>query len=46
MSNQTITPLASNQINHDQLKVELVEPDTMPAIVPIVWPATSDRGRA
>ena len=34
-----ITPLASSQINHDQLKVELVEPDTMPAMVRIVWPA-------
>jgi hypothetical protein len=32
------TPLASSQINHDQLKVELIEPDTMPAIVRIVWP--------
>jgi hypothetical protein len=38
MSNHPITPLASSQINHDQLKVELVEPDTMPAIVGIVWP--------
>ena len=36
-----ITPLASAQINHDHLKVELVElvePDTMPAMVRIVWP--------
>jgi hypothetical protein len=33
------TPLASAQINHDQLAVELVEPDGMPAIVRIVWPA-------
>jgi hypothetical protein len=33
-----ITPLASSQINHDHLKVELVEPDTMPAMVRIVWP--------
>lgn len=30
--------LASGQINHDQLAVELVEPDRMPAIVRIVWP--------
>jgi hypothetical protein len=37
--NHPITPLASSQINHDQLKVELVEPDTMPAMVRIVWPA-------
>jgi hypothetical protein len=33
-----ITPLASSQINHDQLAVELVEPDRMPAMVRIVWP--------
>ena len=34
-----ITPLASGQVNHDHLKVELVEPDSMPAMVRIVWPA-------
>jgi hypothetical protein len=33
-----ITPVASAKINHDQLKVELVEPDAMPAMVRIVWP--------
>ena len=33
-----ITPLASAQVNHDHLKVELVEPDTLPAMVRIVWP--------
>jgi hypothetical protein len=33
-----ITPLASAQINHDHLTVELVEPDGMPAMVRIVWP--------
>jgi hypothetical protein len=38
LPNHPITPLASAQINHDQLKVELVEPDTMPAMVRIVWP--------
>jgi hypothetical protein len=38
LSNHPITPLASSQINHDHLKVELVEPDTMPAMVRIVWP--------
>jgi hypothetical protein len=37
--NHPITPLASSQINHAQLKIELVEPDTMPATVRIVWPA-------
>jgi hypothetical protein len=34
-----ITPLASSQIDHDQLTVELVEPDAMPAMVRIIWPA-------
>jgi hypothetical protein len=34
----SITPLASSQINHDQLTVELVEPDDKPAMVRIVWP--------
>jgi hypothetical protein len=39
LPNHPITPLASTQINHDQLAVELVEPDGMPAIVRITWPA-------
>ena len=38
MANHPTTPLASSQINNDQLKVELVEPDTMAAMVRIVWP--------
>jgi hypothetical protein len=38
MTHHPITPLASSQINHDHLKVELVEPPDMPAIVRIVWP--------
>jgi hypothetical protein len=38
LSNPAITPLASSQINHDDLSVELVEPDGMPAKVRIVWP--------
>jgi hypothetical protein len=38
LPNHPITPLASSQINHDQLKIELVEPDAMPAMVRIVWP--------
>jgi len=33
-----ITPLASSQVNHDQLVVELIEPDGLPAMVRIVWP--------
>jgi hypothetical protein len=36
--NHPITPLASGQVNHDHLSVELVEPDGMPAVVRIVWP--------
>jgi hypothetical protein len=36
--NHPTTPLASAQVNHDQLKIELVEPDAMPAVVKIVWP--------
>jgi hypothetical protein len=36
--NHSITPLASAQINHDQLTVELVTPADMPAMVWIVWP--------
>jgi hypothetical protein len=32
------TPLASSQINHDHLKIELIEPDAMPPMVRIVWP--------
>jgi hypothetical protein len=38
MNQHPTTPLASAQVNHDELKVELVEPDTMPAMVRIVWP--------
>jgi hypothetical protein len=37
--NHPITPLASAQVNHDQLRIELVEPEAMPAVVRIVWPA-------
>jgi hypothetical protein len=32
------TTLASARVNHEHLKIELVEPDTMPAMVRIVWP--------
>jgi hypothetical protein len=34
-----ITPLASGQINHDTISIELVEPDSLPAVVKITWPA-------
>jgi hypothetical protein len=33
-----ITPLASAQVNHDQLKVELIEPLESPALIRITWP--------
>jgi hypothetical protein len=36
--NHPITPLASAQINHDELKVELIEPLESPPIIRIVWP--------
>jgi hypothetical protein len=32
------TPLASSQVNHDRITVELVEPGGRPAKVKIVWP--------
>jgi hypothetical protein len=38
MSDHPTTPLASGQVNHDQVQVELVEPDSMPAMVRITWP--------
>jgi hypothetical protein len=31
--------LASGQINHDTISIELVEPDSLPAVVKITWPA-------
>jgi hypothetical protein len=39
LSKHPTKPLASAQVNHDQLAVELVEPDGMPAMVRILWPA-------
>jgi hypothetical protein len=36
--NHPITPLASAQVNHDRLTVELVEPDGMLPMVKITWP--------
>jgi hypothetical protein len=38
LPNHPITPLASAQINHDQLTVELIEPDGLPAKVKVTWP--------
>ena len=38
MSKHPTTPLAAGPVNNGQLKVELVEPDGMPAMVRIVWP--------
>jgi len=37
--NHPITPLASAQVNHDHLKIELVEPLGLPPKVKISWPA-------
>jgi hypothetical protein len=39
MSKSPITPLASAQVNHDRVKIELVEPLESPAVVRISWPA-------
>jgi hypothetical protein len=39
LSKHPTKPLGSAQVNHDQLAVELVEPDGMPAVVRITWPA-------
>jgi hypothetical protein len=33
-----ITPLASSQVGHDTIKIELVEPADLPAVVRITWP--------
>jgi hypothetical protein len=39
MPQSSITPLASSSLGHDRVSVELVEPDGMPAMVRILWPA-------
>jgi hypothetical protein len=36
--NHPTTTLTSSQVNHDQLRVELIEPADLPAMVRIVWP--------
>jgi hypothetical protein len=36
--NYPITPLASAQIGHDTISIELVEPDSLPAKVKVSWP--------
>ena len=33
-----ITPLASAQMNHDTISIELLEPADLPAMVRVVWP--------
>jgi hypothetical protein len=38
VSNHPITPLASAEVNHDHLRVELVEPPDAPTMVRITWP--------
>jgi hypothetical protein len=37
--NHPITPLASAQVNHDTIAIELVEPNGLPPKVKISWPA-------
>jgi hypothetical protein len=37
MSHQT-THLASAEVGHDHLSVDLIEPDSMPPMVRITWP--------
>ena len=39
MNHPPITPLASAAIDHDQIKIELIEPDSLPAKVRISWPS-------
>ena len=41
MSQHPTTPLASSQVNHDQLRIELVEPANAPAFVAINWPTAA-----
>jgi hypothetical protein len=36
--NHPITPLASAEVNHDRIAIELVEPDGMPPMVKVTWP--------
>jgi hypothetical protein len=33
-----ITPLASSQIGHDTISIDLVEPDSLPPKVKVSWP--------
>jgi hypothetical protein len=37
--NHPITPLASAQVNHDTIAIELIEPNGLPPEVKISWPA-------
>jgi hypothetical protein len=37
--NHPITPLASAEVNHDTLSIELIDPADLPAAVRINWPA-------
>jgi hypothetical protein len=38
LPNHPTTPLASSQVNHDELRIELVEPPDRPPMVAITWP--------
>jgi hypothetical protein len=38
LPNHPITPLASAEVGHDSISIELLEPSAMPPMVRIVWP--------
>jgi hypothetical protein len=38
VSPSSTTPLASTEVNHDVIEIQLVEPVGMPSMVKIVWP--------
>ena len=44
--NHPIIPLASSQINHDTISIDLVEPDSMPPMVRVVWAAAGKPHRS
>ena len=41
LSQHPTTPLASSQVNHDHLRIELVEPADSPAFIAINWPTAT-----
>jgi hypothetical protein len=38
LPNHPITPLASAEVGHDNISIELLEPNAMPPMVRITWP--------